>query len=59
MSQRGREIEESNYDNDDFESASVSKSMGNFGSKHGLGYSGSAAAAVNRRKTLQSKKSHA
>jgi len=26
--------------------------MGNFGNKYGLGYSGSAAAAVNRRKTL-------
>ena len=50
MSQRGREIEESNYDNDDFESASVTKSMGNFGNK---GYSGSAAAVANRRKTLQ------
>ena len=59
MSQRGREIEESNYDNDDFESASVSKSMGNFGNKYGHGYSGSAAAAANRRKNLQTNKPYA
>jgi len=31
--------------------------MGNFGKKYGLGYSVSAAAAVNRRKTLQTNKS--
>jgi hypothetical protein len=46
MSQRGGEIEESNYDNDDYES--VSNSMG--GNTHGY------SAAANRRKTLATNK---
>ena len=58
MSQRNRENVDSNYDNDEFESASVSKSMGNFGNKYAHGYHGSAAAAANRRKTIQNNKNY-